>query len=71
MFVYEHDAKRLELFVRIVYSFAVGLVIAVYVFIAEMCMFIQWIVILIFGRRSEGLYFTPPQLALFRTPLKP
>jgi hypothetical protein len=27
----------------------------VYGFIAEICMFIQWFVILILGRRSEGL----------------
>ena len=55
LFVYEHDAKRLELVVRIVYSFVIGLVMAVYGFIAEMCMLIQWIMILVLGRRSEGL----------------
>jgi len=55
LFAYEHDAKRLELFIRIVYSFVVGLVLIVYGFIAEICMFIQWFVILILGRRSEGL----------------
>jgi len=55
LFVYEHDAKRLELFIRIVYSFVIGLVLIVYGFIAEICMLIQWFVILILGRRSEGL----------------
>lgn len=55
LFVYEHDAKRLELFIRIVYSFVIGLVLAVYGLIAEICMVIQWLVILILGRRSEGL----------------
>ena len=55
LFVYEHDASRLELFIRIVYSFVVILVLAVYGFIAEICMLIQWLVILILGRRSEGL----------------
>ncbi len=55
MRVYEHDAKRLELFIRIVYSFVIGLVLMVYGFIAEICMVIQWLVILILGRRSEGL----------------
>jgi len=56
LFVYEHDASRLELFVRIVvYSFVVMLVLAVYGFIAEICMLIQWFVVLILGRRSEGL----------------
>ncbi len=55
LFVYEHDAGRLELFIRIVYSFVILLVVAVYGFIAEICMIIQWFVILILGRRSEGL----------------
>jgi hypothetical protein len=55
LFVYEHDAKRLELFIRIVYSFVIGLVLMVYGFIAEICMLIQWFAILILGRRSEGL----------------
>ena len=55
LFVYEHDAKRLELFIRIVYSFVIALVLIVYGFIAEICMLIQWFVILILGRRSEGL----------------
>jgi hypothetical protein len=31
LFVYEHDAKRLELFIRIVYSFVIALVLIVYV----------------------------------------
>ena len=55
LFVYEHDAKRLELFIRIVYAFVIALVLMVYNFIAGICMFIQWFVILILGRRSEGL----------------
>ncbi len=54
LFVYEHGAGRLELFIRIVYSIVVGIVLMVYGFIAEICMFIQWFVILILGRRSEG-----------------
>jgi hypothetical protein len=56
LFVYEHDAGRLELFIRIVYGWiAIGIVLVVYGIIAEICMFIQWFVILILGRRSEGL----------------
>ncbi|MCW3134312.1 MAG: DUF4389 domain-containing protein [Methanophagales archaeon] len=56
LFVYEHDASRLELFIRIVYGWVcIGIVVAVYGFIAEICMLIQWFVILILGRRSEGL----------------
>lgn len=55
LFVYERDASRLELLVRIVYSIAIGIVLAVYGIIAEICAFIQWFVILILGQRSEGL----------------
>ena len=55
LFVYEHDAGRLELFIRILYWIVIGIVLAVYGFIAEILMVIQWFVILIFGRRSEGL----------------
>jgi hypothetical protein len=56
LFLYQHDAKRLELFVRIVYAWiAISIVLLVYGIIAEICLFIQWFVILILGRRSEGL----------------
>lgn len=55
LFVYEHDAKRVELFIRIVYSFVIGLVLIVYGFVAQICMLIQWFVILILGRRNEKL----------------
>ncbi len=55
LFVYEHDASRLELFIRIVYAFVIMLVLAVYGVIAEICMLIQWFVILILGHRNEGL----------------
>ncbi len=56
LFAYEHDAKRLELFIRIVYAWiCIGIVLVVYSFIAGICMLIQWFVIVILGRRSEGL----------------
>lgn len=56
LFVYERDAGRLELFVRIVYAWiAIGIVLGIYGFIAEICLIIQWFVILILGRRNEGL----------------
>jgi hypothetical protein len=56
LFVYEHDASRLELFVRIVYAWiCIGVVLVVYGFLAGICMLIQWFVILILGRRHEGL----------------
>ncbi len=56
LFVYQHDASRLELFIRIVYGWiAIYIVLAIYGIVAGICMFIQWFVILILGRRSEGL----------------
>ena len=55
LFVYEHDASRLELFVRIVYGLCILIVLYVYMIVAEICMLIQWFVILILGRRNEGL----------------
>lgn len=56
LFVYEHDASRLELFIRIVYGWiAIYIVLAIYGIVAGICMIIQWFVILILGRRSEGL----------------
>jgi len=55
LFTYEHNARRWELLVRIFYSIAISIVMMVYGFIAGIVMFIQWFVILILGRRSEGL----------------
>jgi len=55
LFVYERPARRLELLVRIVYWILIGIVAWVYGLIAGVCTFIQWFVILILGRRSEGL----------------
>lgn len=55
LFVYERKASRIELFIRIVYTIAIAIVLMVYGFIAEICLFIQWFVILILGRRHEGL----------------
>jgi Zn-dependent protease with chaperone function len=55
IFVYEHDASRLELFIRIVYWIAIGIVAWVYGILAMICLFIQWFFILIMGRRQQGL----------------
>ena len=55
LFTYEEKASRIELFVRIVYWILIGIVLWVYGVIAGICMFIQWFVILILGRRSKGL----------------
>jgi hypothetical protein len=55
IFVYEHDARRLELLVRIVYWIAIGIVAFVYGILAMICLFVQWFFILIFGRRQQGL----------------
>ena len=55
LFVYEHDARRVELFIRFVYALCIAVVLIIYGLIAEICIVIQWFVILILGRRSEGL----------------
>ncbi|NTW92161.1 MAG: DUF4389 domain-containing protein [Methanoregulaceae archaeon] len=55
VFVYEHDARRLELLVRIVYWIAIGIVAWVYSLLAVICLIIQWFFILIMGRRLQGL----------------
>ena len=55
LFSFEHDARRLELLVRIVYWILIGIVLWVYGIIAFICLFIQWFHILILGGRSEGL----------------
>ena len=55
IFVYEHDARRLELLVRIVYWIAIGIVAMIYGILAMICLFIQWFFILILGRRQQGL----------------
>jgi hypothetical protein len=55
IFVYEHDASRIELFVRIVYWIAISIVAMVYGFLAMVCLFVQWFFILLLGRRQQGL----------------
>jgi len=55
LFSFEHDASRIELFIRIVYWILIGIVAAIYGIIASVCLFIQWFHILILGRRNEGL----------------
>ena len=55
LFVWEEKASRLELFIRIIYSVFIAVVLMAYSLIAQICMFVQWIVILILGRRVEGL----------------
>ena len=55
LFVYEEEAGRIELFIRIIYSVIIGIVLSIYGFIAGICMIIQFLVILILGRRSQGL----------------
>jgi hypothetical protein len=55
LFVYERPARRWELLVRIVYWILIGIVLWVYGLIAGILAILQWFVILILGRRSEGL----------------
>lgn len=55
LFLYEHDASRLELLIRILYWILIGIVAWVYGIVAFLCLFVQWFHILILGRRNEGL----------------
>jgi len=55
LFVFEHEAGRIELLIRILYWIAIGIVGWVYGVIAIICLFIQWFHILIMGKRSQGL----------------
>ncbi|MDD1660515.1 MAG: DUF4389 domain-containing protein [Methanomicrobiales archaeon] len=55
LFTYEHDARRLELLIRIVYTILISIVLAVYGFVSGICTCIQFFVILVLGRRSRGL----------------
>ena len=55
LFVYEHEASRLELLVRILYWILIGIVTWVYGIIAGICLLIQWFWILILGKRNETL----------------
>jgi len=56
LFIFNENASRLELFIRIIYGFLIAIVLAIYGFIANLCMFVQWIHILILGRRNIGLH---------------
>ena len=55
LFVFEPDASRMELLIRILYWILIGIVLWVYGMIAFICLFIQWFHILILGNRNEGL----------------
>ncbi len=55
LFLFEHDAGRLELLIRIVYWILIGIVAAVYGFIATIFLIVQWLHILILGKRNEFL----------------
>jgi hypothetical protein len=55
LFVFEHDAGRFELLVRILYWILIGIVMWVYGIIAGICLIIQWVHILIIGSRNEAL----------------
>lgn len=55
IFAYEEQAGRIELFIRIIYSVVIGIVLMIYGFIAGICMLIQFLIVLILGRRSRGL----------------
>ncbi|MDR2623640.1 MAG: DUF4389 domain-containing protein [Methanobrevibacter sp.] len=53
--VYEEKASRVELFIRIVYSLILGIILSLYGLVANIVICIQWILILILGKRVESL----------------
>ncbi len=55
LFEYEEKASRIELFVRIFYAIPVFIVLFLYSLIASICLSIQWLVILILGKRNKEL----------------
>ncbi|NMB78179.1 MAG: DUF4389 domain-containing protein [Methanomicrobiales archaeon] len=55
LFVYEHDAGRIELLIRIIYWILIGIVLWIYGIIAFIVQFIQWFHILILGCRNQAL----------------
>lgn len=55
LFVFEQDASRFELLIRILYWILIGIVLWIYGIIAFICLFIQWFYVLILGRRHDGL----------------
>jgi hypothetical protein len=55
LFIFEHDAGRLELLIRIVYWILIGIVLWVYGIVTGICLFVQWFHILILGRRNQAL----------------
>jgi hypothetical protein len=55
LFLYEHDAGRIELLVRIIYWILIAIVLWVYGIIATICLIIQWLHILVLGSRNEAL----------------
>ncbi len=55
LFLYEHDATRVELLVRILYWIAIGIIAWVYGILALIALIVQWFHILILGRRNKSL----------------
>ena len=53
LFVYDEEASRIELFVRIFYAIPVGILLLFYSIISGIFLILQCIVILFLGRRSK------------------
>ncbi|MBP2029309.1 hypothetical protein J2755_000229 [Methanohalophilus levihalophilus] len=51
LFAYEKKASRIELFIRLVYTIPIVIVLYIYSILAGICLLLQWIIILIAGRR--------------------
>lgn len=53
---YVEGASRAQLFIRIIVVIVWGLIAGIWGFFAEIAVIIQWFYVLIFGKRSEGLF---------------
>ena len=53
---YVEKASRLELFVRIILMFVYGIIAEIWGFFVLIAWVVQWIIILVTGKRNKGIY---------------
>jgi hypothetical protein len=53
---YVEKASRFELFVRLVLSFIYGIIAEIWGFIAGILWVLQWLIILVTGKRNKGIH---------------
>lgn len=53
---FDEKASRLELLIRFLYGFVLCIIVGVWGIVAEIVIVIQWLHILILGKRNEGMH---------------